>query len=212
MGVRLATSYRLDAASTTQTGRQGRDAVPEQSEAEWATIGKVVALFGLQGELKVFSMTDIPNRFAELEAIYTAPTHACHRIESVRPYKGDMVILKLAGIDDANAAETLRNVNLDIPVDELAKLPPDSYYQHDILGLSVLKLDGQLVGQIIDIMPTGGNDVYVVKTPSGGQVLIPAIKAVIKQIDLLRHVMYIEPIKGLLDEKEALGDQEEDKE
>ena len=212
MGVRLPTSYRLDAASTTQTGRQGRDTVPEQSNAEWATIGKVVALFGLQGELKVLSMTDIPDRFAELEAVYIAPAHIRHRIASVRPYKGDMVILKLAGIDDANAAEALRNANLDIPGNELAKLPPDSYYQHDILGLNVLKMDGKLIGRIVDILPTGGNDVYVVKTPSGGQVLIPAIKPVIKQIDLLRHVMYIEPIKGLLDEKETLSDQEEDKE
>lgn len=186
--------------------------MPEQSNTEWATIGKVVALFGLQGELKVLSMTDIPDRFAELEVVYTAPAHKRHCIEAVRPYKGDMVILKLAGIDDANAAEALRNVNLDIPVDELAKLPPDSYYQHDILGLSVLKMDGEPVGRIVDIMPTGGNDVYVVKTPSGGQVLIPAIKSVIKQVDLLRHVMYIEPIKGLLDEKEALNDQEEDQE
>ena len=186
--------------------------MPKQKNTEWATIGKVVALFGLQGELKVISMTDIPDRFAELEVIYTAPEHTPHDIERVRPARGDMVILKLAGINDVNAAEALRNVNLEIPVEELAKLPPDSYYQHDILGLNVLRLNGQEVGQIVDIMPTGGNDVYVVKTPSGGQVLIPAIKAVVKQVDLLRHVMYIDPIKGLLDDEEAISDQEEDEE
>jgi 16S rRNA processing protein RimM len=186
--------------------------VPKQKNTEWATIGKVVALFGLQGELKVISMSDIPDRFAELEVIYTAPGHTPYRIGSVRPHKGDMVVLKLVGIDDANAAEALRNVNLEIPVEELAKLPPNSYYQHDILGLKVLKLNGQEVGKIVDIMPTGGNDVYVVKTPSGGQALIPAVKAVVKQVDLLRHVMYIDPIKGLLDDEEALSDQEEDEE
>ena len=186
--------------------------MPKQKNTEWATIGKVVALFGLQGELKVISMTDIPDRFTELEEIYTAPGHTRRRIERVRPYKGDMVILKLAGIDDANAAEALRNVNLEIPVQELAKLPPDSYYQHDILGLNVLTLDGREIGKIVDIMPTGGNDVYVVKTSSGGQALIPAVKAVVKQVDLLRHVMYIDPIRGLLDDEEALSDQKEDEE
>lgn len=186
--------------------------MPEQSKTEWATIGKVVALFGLQGELKVLSLTDIPNRFAQLEAVYLAPTHVRRRIESERPYKGDVVILKLEGIDDVNAAEALRNVDLDIPLDELAQLPPDVYYQHDIIGLLVKTLAGQEVGRIVDIMPTGGNDVYVVKAPGGAQILLPAIKDVVKQIDLRRHVMYIDPIKGLLDEREAVSDQEQEQE
>jgi 16S rRNA processing protein RimM len=186
--------------------------VPEQSKTEWATIGKVVALFGLQGELKVLSLTDIPNRFAELEAVYPAPTHVRRRIESERPYKGDLIILKLEGIDDADAAESMRNVDLDIPLDELAKLPPDVYYQHDIIGLLVKTVGGQEVGQIVGIMPTGGNDVYEVKRPGGGQILIPAVKDVVKQVDLRRHVMYIDPMKGLLDEQEAVSDQEQDQE
>lgn len=186
--------------------------MPEQSKTAWATIGKVVALFGVQGELKVLSLTDIPDRFAQLEAVYVAPMHVRRPIKSVRPYKGDMVILKLEGIDDATAAEALRNANLEIPLDELAELPPDVYYQHDILGLLVRTLAGQEVGRIVDIMLTGGNDVYVVKAPGGTQILLPAVKEVIKQIDLRRHVMYIDPIKGLLDEREAVSDLEEEQE
>ncbi len=183
--------------------------MPEQSKIEWATIGKVVALFGVRGELKVLSLSDIPDRFAQLEAVYLAPGHECRRIESERPYKGDLIILKLEGIDSANAAESLRNVDLDIPLDELAALPPDVYYQHDIIGLLVKTMNGQEVGQIIGIMSTGGNDVYEVKSSHGGQILIPAIKEVVKQVDLRRHVMYIDPIKGLLDEQEAISDQEQ---
>ncbi len=188
------------------------DIVPEQSKTEWATIGKVVAFFGLQGELKVLSLTDIPNRFAQLEAVYLAPTHVRRRIESERPYKGDVIILKLEGIDDANAAESLRNIDLDIPLDELANLPPDVYYQHDIIGLLVKTVRGQEIGQITGIMPTGGNDVYEVKSSQGGQILIPAIKEVVKQVDLRRHVVYIDPIKGLLEDEEAISDQDEDQE
>lgn len=188
------------------------DIVPERSKTEWATIGKVVALFGLQGELKVLSLTDIPNRFAQLEAVYLAPTHVRRRIEFERPYKGDVIILKLEGIDDAAAADALRNIDLDIPVDELANLPPDVYYQHDIVGLLIKTMSGREIGQIVGIMPTGGNDVYEVKTPHGTQILIPATKEVVKQIDLRRHVMYIDPIKGLLDEKEAISDQDQDQE
>jgi 16S rRNA processing protein RimM len=173
--------------------------VPKQNEAEWATIGKVVALFGVHGELKVRLLTDIPNRFAELDAVHVGPDHTLHPIQSIRPYKGEMIVLKLEGIDDANAAEPLRNQDLYIPLSKLAKLPPDSYYQHDILGLHVFTLDGWDLGQIVDIIVTGSNDVYCIKTPGGSQILIPAIKDVIKQIDLIRHTMHIDPLPGLLD-------------
>ncbi len=173
--------------------------MPKQNETEWATIGKVVALFGVRGELKVRLLTDIPNRFAELDAVHAGPDHTRHVIQKVRPYKGEMIVLKLEGIDDANAAESLRNQDLQIPLSELAKLPPDSYYQHDILGLHVFTLDRLELGKIVDILITGGNDVYVVRAPDGSQVLIPAIKDVIKEIDLIRHTMYIDPLPGLLD-------------
>ncbi|QBD82320.1 16S rRNA processing protein RimM [Ktedonosporobacter rubrisoli] len=182
--------------------------MPREEKTEWATIGKVVAFFGIRGELKVFSLSDIPDRFARLEKIYVGPDHKPYTIEKVRPYKGDMIVLKLSGIEDANAAETLRNHDLCIPLDELAQLPPDSYYQHDILGLHVALLDGRELGTISEIMPTGGNDVYVVKSEQGQQFLIPAIKEVIKQIDLIRHMMYIDPMRGLLDDDAVLDSQD----
>jgi 16S rRNA processing protein RimM len=184
--------------------------VPEQSKAEWATIGKVVALFGLAGELKVRVLTDIPNRFAELDEVHIGDARIRHDIESVRPYKGDMVLLKLRGIDDATGAEKLRNADLSIPLSKLAKLPPDSYYQHDIIGLRVFTLDNTPLGTIVDILVTGSNDVYVVKTSEGLQHLIPAIKDVIKQIDLVRRTMHIDPIPGLLDNSSEEQDREEE--
>jgi 16S rRNA processing protein RimM len=177
--------------------------VPGHNETEWATIGRVVAPFGVRGELKVRSLTDIPDRFANLEAVHLGPEHSRHRIQAVRAYKGEMVVLKLTGIDDANGAASLRNCELTIPVSQLAELPPDSYYRHDILGLQVQTLDGRSIGTIEDILETGSNDVYVIRTSGGKQVLVPAIKDVIKQIDLTRQMMYIDPISGLLDDKET---------
>jgi len=187
--------------------------VPKPNETEWATIGKVVAPFGIHGEIKVLSLTDIPNRFAELEVIYLGSDHIRHSIKSIRPYKGDMVVMKLAGIDDANAAETVRNLDLSIPLSQLAPLPPDSYYQHDIIGLEVVTIDGQNVGKIVDIMVTGSNDVYIIEGKiSGREILIPAIKDVIRQVDLIRKLMYIEPMKGLLDDVEIVASAEEEDE
>jgi 16S rRNA processing protein RimM len=162
---------------------------------EWVTIGKIVAPFGIRGELKVRSLTDIPDRFVTLDAVYLSPNYIAYTIEGVRPYKGeDMHLLKLRGVDDATAAETLRNSDICVPLSALPQLPPNSYYQHDIVGLQVFRLDGTLMGVIDDIMPTGGNDVYVIKAPNSEQILIPAIKDVVKQIDLIRRVMYIDPI------------------
>jgi 16S rRNA processing protein RimM len=187
--------------------------VPKQQEIEWATIGKVVAPFGVQGELKVILLSDIPDRFNGLDRVYAGPTHVQHRIEHVRPHKGEIVVLKLQGIDDANTAEKMRNFDLAIPATELAQLPPDSYYQHDILGLQVVTVKGRTVGTIVDIIVTGSNDVYVIKSPTGEQNLIPAIKDVVKQVDLRRKVMYIDPIAGLLDDDAVFdADEEEDDE
>jgi len=183
--------------------------VPEQVETEWATIGKVVALFGVHGELKVRLLSDIPNRFAELGVVYLGPGHVRHVIESVRPYKGEMVLLGLEHVNDANTAVALRNLDICIPLAELAKLPPGSYYQHDIIGLQVYTVDGYDVGKIIDIMITGSNDVYIVKTAGGKQVLIPAIRDVIKEIDLARHIMHIDPMPGLLD-NDSIDEKEEE--
>jgi 16S rRNA processing protein RimM len=177
--------------------------VAEQDETQWATIGKVVAPFGVRGELKVLSMSDIPGRFAALTTVHLGPDHILRPIQGVRPYKGEMLLLKVAGVEDANSAESLRNYELTIPLSQLAQLPADSYYQHDIVGLRVLTMTGREIGRVEDIMVTGSNDVYIIQSPAGKQLLVPAIKDVIKQIDLIRQMMYIDPISGLLDDDET---------
>jgi 16S rRNA processing protein RimM len=185
--------------------------VAQQKETEWATVGKVVAPFGVHGELKVRSLSDIPDRFTELEVVYLGPVHVPHRIISARPSKGDMMVLKLSDIDDANTAEAVRNCDIAIPISQLAELPSDSYYQHDIIGLRVYTLDGRFLGKIVDIMPTGSNDVYIIEAAADNkQLLIPAIKDVIKQVDLSRQMMYIEAIQGLLDNDDTTNSDEEE--
>jgi 16S rRNA processing protein RimM len=184
--------------------------MPEQKTTEWATIGKIVAPFGIRGDLKVYSLSDVPNRFASLKGVYLGPNYIYHTIQNVRPYKGEMILLKFSDINDATTAETLRKYDIFIPLDQLAQLPPDSYYQHDILGLHVATLAGRDVGTIVDIIETGSNDVYVVESPQKRQFLIPAIKEVIKQIDLIRQMMYIDPLTGLLDDGEIIIEEDEE--
>jgi 16S rRNA processing protein RimM len=173
--------------------------VPEQQKTEWATIGQVVALFGVRGELKVRLLTDIPGRFQQLEAVYASTDHQRLVVERARPHKGEMIVVKFVGIDDANTAEPLCRQALLIPESQLAHLPSDSYYQHDILGLQVITLAGRNLGRIVEILETGSNDVYIIKGSDEKQVMIPAIKSVVKQIDLVGHTMYVDPLPGLLE-------------
>jgi 16S rRNA processing protein RimM len=175
--------------------------MPEQRPIEWATIGKIVAPFGIRGEVKVRSFSDVPGRFGTLKDVYLGPQHMRYTVMAARSAAQHAVyVLKLSGIDDIDAAETLRNHDLSIPLNQLAELPPNSYYQHDILGLHVSTLSGREVGEIVDIIATGSNDVYVIDAPSGKQFLIPAIKQIVKQVDLARKVMYIDPISGMIDD------------
>ncbi|WP_376794302.1 ribosome maturation factor RimM [Thermogemmatispora sp.] len=180
-----------------------------QQDPEWATVGRVLAPFGLRGEVKVLPMSDLPDRFAQLEAVYCGFPPRRYRIEQVRPYRSGLVLLKLQGCDSLTAAEALRNCELQIPLAELPPLPPDSYYQHDILNLRVFTLEGREVGTIREIWLTGSNDVYVIRMADGRQALIPAVKEVVKQIDLVRRTMYIDPWPGMLDEREAIIDRGE---
>lgn len=174
-----------------------------QQTTEWAAIGTVVAPFGIHGELKVFSLSDIPERFATLDVVYIGPQYTRFSVKRFRQYKGSVILLTLAGINTPEAADALRKNDLFIPLDDLAELPTDSYYQHDILGLHVFTLEDRDLGVIEDIILTGGNDVYVIKKSDGKQVLIPAIKQVVKRIDLPAKCMYIDPMPGLLDDDDA---------
>lgn len=160
------------------------------------TIGEIVAPHGLRGEVRVRPSTDIPNRFEPLSEVRLRWPDGRERIQSlerVRWHKRQ-AILKLAGCDTRSAAEALRGACLVVLPGEQPPLPPGEYYVHQILGLRVVTTTGVEVGPVTDVLFTGSNEVYV--TP---QVLIPATKELVREIDLAQGRMVIEPVPGLLD-------------
>lgn len=183
--------------------RQDRAAPSAPATAgEWVTIGQIVAVFGIHGELKVMSQTDIPNRFARLRSVYLGPDHQRYRLTKFRPYRSDMLVISLAGIETANEAEALIGQALMIPLAELPELPPDQYYIHDLIGLRAETPGGQVLGSVVDILATGGNDVYIIREAgSGRDVLVPAVKDVVKRVDIAAGVLVIDPIPGLFDDQ-----------
>jgi 16S rRNA processing protein RimM len=123
---------------------------------------------------------------------------APHAVQSAR-IQGQVVLLKLTDIADRDAAAVLRGKDVLISRDDAVKLPPGEFYWHQVIGLSVVdQTTNTTLGTVHDILETGANDVYVVKTPLGKEVLIPAIKDVVKSIDPERGRMLIEPLPGMI--------------
>ena len=120
------------------------------------------------------------------------------RIVSASPHKGRL-LLRLAGVADRNAAEKLRGLRLYVDESEVEPLPPGSWYWFQLLGLSVRE-KGRVLGEIAEILPYTANDVYVVRRQNKKDLLIPALKDVVKQVDLDAKVMEVELPAGLEDE------------
>lgn len=161
-------------------------------------IGKIVAPFGIRGEVKVVLQTDFservdPGRHATV--ISPDGKRIDSVIESSKPNKGGYCV-KFKGIDTRNQAEDLRGSSIVIDESELAQLPDDSWYVFDLVGLKVITDDGREQGEITEILQGGGNDVYVTSTG----LCIPALKDVVAKVDLENREMIIRPVPGLLPE------------
>lgn len=131
---------------------------------EYFEVGQIVNTFGVKGLLKVKAFTDELERFEELKTVYIVKKNEMKKVEIEEvKYHKDMVLLKIKGIDDMTEAEKYKGLFLKIDRKDAKKLPENTYFIADILGLEVYTDEGELLGNVDDIFPTGANDVYVVK-------------------------------------------------
>lgn len=166
---------------------------------EYLEVGQIVNTNGLKGLLKVNPFTDDITRFERLKTILVDHKKELleFEIESVR-YQKKQVLLKLKGIDTIEEAEKYREDYLKINRNKEEKLPEDTFYIVDLIGLDVYTENGEMLGKLDDVFSTGSNDVYVVKNSEGKQILLPAISDVIKNIDLKQKKIVVNLIEGLL--------------
>lgn len=166
---------------------------------KYITIGKIVNTQGHRGEVRVYPLTDFPDRFKEMESVVvnSGERHRTLHIERVYFHKR-FVIIKFKEIKDMNDAEMLKGGLLQIDRHELVPLPEGSFYIFEIIGLSVYTESGDYLGKVADVLQTGANDVYLVDRDEEGQVLIPALKKVVKKVDLEKGFMLVELPEGLL--------------
>ena len=161
-------------------------------------VGVITTTHGIRGEVKVYPTTDA-DRFLDLEYVLldTGREKRKLEIENVKYFK-NLVILKFKGIDNINDIEMYKKRELWVPREEAQELGEDEYYIADLQGLKVVLEDGTEFGTLRDVMETGANDVYIIDSNEHGEVLLPAIKECILDVDLEKNTMTVHLMKGLL--------------
>ena len=176
---------------------------PEVREG-FVAVGVALTSFGLRGDVKVEPLTDFPERYEPGQRVWFAGRE--RRIQSSR-WQGSHVYVKLTGINSPEAVAELRGQFLEVAESARSALDDDQYYRSDILGLDVETTTGERIGTVADFMATGANDVLVVRGPLG-EVLIPMVADVIREVDVAGRRLTIEPLEGLLPNRTALPSSE----
>ena len=153
-------------------------------------VGRVMAPFGLKGELKVQILTDNPARFKPKARLWAGQQPVT--ITASREAQG-YVYLMLKGFNDRTSVDKLRHALLQVPEAELPPLPEGEYYRFQLIGLTVIDRAGVVLGTLDEIIETGANDVYRVHPEAGPDLLLPALSDVILSVDLAARRMVVDP-------------------
>ena len=162
-------------------------------------VGVITSTHGVRGDVKVFPTTDDAKRFKTLKRVILDGREPLElSIEQVKFFK-NMVILKFKGYDNINDVETWRQRDLLITRDQAVELKEDEYFITDLIGLTVVNEEEAVLGRVKDVLETGANDVYVVELTGGKELLLPAIKDCILNVDLEGGRMKVHVLDGLMD-------------
>ena len=164
-------------------------------------VGRILRPHGVRGELRVGIVTDYPERLGQHVYFYLAPPdspEAVRRypVEALRRHK-EVLLLKLGGCDDRNDADKLRGMLVQIPLERAVPLEKGEYYHFQLIGVRVETESGEWLGQVVEVLETGANDVYVVRGPRG-EVLLPAVADTVLELDLESKRMTVRLLPGTL--------------
>lgn len=165
-------------------------------------VGKIVNTHGLKGEVRVISRTDFPEeRYRTGNVLFLYMPGSKEPVELVvanrRTHK-NFDLLTFEGYDNVNQVEQMKGGILKVPESQRGELQEGEYYFQDIIGCTMLTIDGEELGKVVEILTPGANDVWVVKGAKGKDILIPYIEDIVKKVDVKEKVIVIEPMEGLL--------------
>lgn len=150
----------------------------------------MLAPFGLKGELKVQPLTDNPARFAAKSRLWADEQPVT--VDAAREAAGHLYV-RLKGFRDRTSVEKFRAALLQVPESALPPLPDGQYYRFQLVGLTVVDRAGALLGTLDEVIETGANDVYRVRSAAGADLLLPALADVIVRVDLDARRMVADP-------------------
>lgn len=178
--------------------RRGSDETGGSSEPRFIAIGYIIRPHGVRGEVLVEVLTDYPERFETLDVVYLGNEQQAEarRLQGAR-WHNNRALLRFQGYEDRTAAEQLRGLLVQVPIEEATPLPEDEYYPHELIGLDVVTVEGEELGKLSEILFTPANEIYVVAGPRG-QILLPAIADVVERVDLETGRVIVRLMEGLL--------------
>ncbi|NOZ73520.1 MAG: 16S rRNA processing protein RimM [Chloroflexi bacterium] len=159
-------------------------------------VGRIIGVHGIRGEMKVNVMTDFPERFEPGSMLWIEGESTPREILSVREHKGNLLV-RMAGLATRTEAELMRQRYLLIERSQAMPLPENEFYEDELLGLRVVTTTGILLGELVEVLQTGANDVYIVEGDLG-EVLLPAIADVVQSVDLQKEEMVVKLLPGLV--------------
>ncbi len=165
---------------------------------ETLAVGRVVRPHGVRGVLRIEAYSAAIGELQAGSQVFLGPDGVPATVTSSHA-QARGYLLSLRECHDRESAEKWRGAEVRVPVDAVSPLPEGTYYHGDILGLAVVSSDSENLGQVVDILQTGANDVYVVRDAENHELLLPAIAAVIREIDLASGRLVVDLIPGLRD-------------
>lgn len=167
---------------------------------QFLRVGVISSTHGIRGEVKVYPTTDDSERFLDLDEVIldTGREHKILEIEGVKFFK-NQVILKFKGYDNINDIEKYLKKDLLVDREHAVELGENENFIADLIDMEVVTDEGKVLGTLTDVIETGANDVYAVKTPEGKEILLPAIRDCILDVNVDEKRMTVHVMEGLLD-------------
>ena len=167
---------------------------------QFLRVGVISSTHGIRGEVKVYPTTDDPERFLDLDEVIldTGREHKILEIEGVKFFK-NQVILKFKGYDNINDIEKYLKKDLLVDREHAVELGENENFIADLIDMEVVTDEGKVLGTLTDVIETGANDGYAVKTPEGKEILLPAIRDCILDVNVDEKRMTVHVMEGLLD-------------
>jgi len=164
---------------------------------EYLLVGRIVRPHGVRGEVLMRVITDYPEHLFGVETLYLGDRHTPYRVRSVRSHNHGLLIT-FDVLGDRSDAEAMRATDVFIHITDAVPLEQGEYYLFELEGISVVSEDGQPVGRLTGFLETGANDVYIVTTTGGTELLLPVIPSVILDVNIAERVMTVHLLDGLV--------------